>query len=122
MKNKLISVGLWLLLSGCMLNNDWHQHFLELNTIDNILLVDGVNSGEMSYEISSDSIGITFQINEKIDAFTWVWNVNNDIRYEAIVNGIEVYVPHNFKLHKQDTFKAITYLETEHIHFIKNWN
>lgn len=121
---KQLSIIFLLILSSCMINDDWHTHNLELNTIDNILLIDGVDSGDITYKISPDNIGITFYINEDIDYFTWHFNVLNKegVCYGTEITDGEIYVAHNFNEHQQDIFKATTYLMESHLHFIINLN
>ena len=110
-----------------MINDDWHTHRLEINTETKILLVDEIeSSGDnfFSYELNPSGVGITFICAELVEHITWHWNVNNEIRYEAVITRESertlLYIPHDFNTHPGPIFIATTYLHEEHWHFITN--
>jgi len=86
-------------MCSCMINDDWHTHQLEYNTIDKTLLVDGEVNDRVMYELGAEGIGITFYLGEPMDNFTW-----------------------HFNIHPGEVFKATTYLVESHYHFIVNLN
>jgi len=118
-----------LLFSGCMINEDWHTHRLEINTETEILLVDGIENSEDSffnYKLDPSGVGITFICAELVDHITWHWNVDSEIRYEpTITRELEktiIEIPHNFNQYPGPVFIATTYLHEEHWHLIRNLN
>ena len=111
-------------MCSCMINDDWHTHQLEYNTIDKTLLVDGEVNDRVMYELGAEGIGITFYLGEPMDNFTWHFNTLNEfgVRYSEIIDGDMVYIPHDFNVHPGEVFKATTYLVESHYHFITNLN